>query len=101
MYDGEYHTPLGGGFRRTIARQPKRVPIMPIPNDIYLVYVFGKLALGEIFPTQTFFFWHRWHHSNCCGDIDHGKIDPGGVMHTVVNGNGLIEPPTTFYHSGP
>ena len=74
------HTPLVR-FSKLDCSTTKRVPVVPIPNDIYVV---GKLSLGEIFPTQTFFFWHRWHYSNCCGDIHHGKSAQGGVWHTLA-----------------
>ena len=79
IYDGctayKYVSHPWGGVPISTARQPKRVPIVPIPNA---TYVFGKLSLylsRRDVPNDDLIVTGPY--SNC-GEIDHGKIGPGG-----------------------
>ena len=51
-------------------------------------YVFGKKLSARMFPTPTFRLFFRPRLDSNCGDIEHGKVGPGGgVIHTVVYGS--------------
>ena len=64
-YDGVYHTHPRGGFPSLIARQPRGGQ----RRTMHL-----RKALGEMFPTPT--FWHRHYYKAC--RYRAWKIGPGG-----------------------
>ena len=75
------YTPLGR-FPKLDCSTTKRVPVVPIPNDIY---AFGKFSLGDIFPMQTFFFFGTGGTIPTAVEISTMEDRPrGGVVYTVV-----------------